>query len=99
MRPRIVQEEGQIGFFWGTPTGMPTSLQALVADDDEPDRLVATHLEAIDDSLIIAAERFGEILGGGRGPQGDERDDLLELHSGPALLRIRRGAGEDRPEC
>lgn len=80
MRPRIVQEEGQIGFFWATPTGTPTSLQALVADDDEPDRLVATHLEAIDDSLIIAAERFGEILGGGRGPQGDERDDLLELH-------------------
>jgi len=80
VRPRIVQEEGQIGFFWATPTGTPTSLQALVADDDEPDRLVATHLEAIDDSLIIAAERFGEILGGGRGPQGDERDDLLELH-------------------
>ena len=80
MRPRIVQTDGQIGFYWATPEGKPTSLQALVAEDDEPDRLVATHLEALDDSLIIAAERFGEILGGGRGPRGDERDDLLELH-------------------
>lgn len=81
MRPRIVQSDGQIGFFWATPAGVPTSLQKLVADDDEPDRLVATHLEALDDALIIAAERFGDILGGGRGPaDAAERDDLLELH-------------------
>lgn len=83
MRPRIVQADGQIGFYWATPQGRPTSLQALVADpdEDEPDRLIATHLEALDDSLIIAAERFGEILGGGRGPaDAAERDDLLELH-------------------
>jgi len=81
MRPRIVQTDDQVGFFWATPTGAPTSLQALVVDDDEPDRLIATHLEALDDALIIAADRFGEILGGGRGP-GDEteRDALLELH-------------------
>ena len=81
MRPRIVQSDDQIGFYWATPSGAPTSLQALVADDDEPDRLVATHLEALDDALIIAADRFGEILGGGRGPAGPaERDALLELH-------------------
>ncbi len=80
MRPRIVQDEGQIGFFWATPTGTPTSLQVLVADDEEPDRLVATHLEAVDDSLIIAAERFGQILGGGRRPDPDEREGLLDLH-------------------
>ena len=81
MRPRIIQSEGQIGFYWATPTGSPTSLQALVVDDEEPDRLVATHLEALDDALIIAAEQFGEILGGGRGPaDGAERDGLLELH-------------------
>lgn len=43
--------------------------------------MVATHLEALDDALIIAAERFGEILGGGRGPaNAEERDDLLNLH-------------------
>ncbi|AQA06722.1 hypothetical protein BVC93_25885 [Mycobacterium sp. MS1601] len=81
MRPRIVQTDGQIGFYWTTVSGSPTSLSALVDDDDEPDRLVATHLEALDDALIIAAARFGEILGGGRGPSGaEERDDLLDLH-------------------
>lgn len=81
MRPRIVQSDGQIGFYWATPAGAPTCLQALVIDDDEPDRLVATHLEALDDALIIAADEFGEILGGGRGPaDADERDGLLELH-------------------
>ncbi|KQH75987.1 hypothetical protein AO501_18310 [Mycobacterium gordonae] len=81
MRPRIVQSDGQIGFFWATPGGRRTSLQALVVGDDEADRLVATHLEALDDALIIAAERFGEILGGGRGPaNADERDDLVDLH-------------------
>lgn len=81
MRPRIVQEDGQIGFYWSSPSGAAISLQALVAGDDEPDRLVATHLEALDDALIIAAGRFGEILGGGRLPvDADERDGLVELH-------------------
>lgn len=84
MRPRIVQSDGQIGFFWATAAGKRTSLPALVSledEADEADRLVATHLEALDDALIIAAERFGEILGGGRGPaDGAERDDLVDLH-------------------
>lgn len=81
MRPRVLQADDQIGFQWATPTGTPTSLQRLVVDDDEPDRLVATHLAALDDALVIAAERFGEILGGGRGPRDpEERDDLLKLH-------------------
>lgn len=81
MRPRIIQSDDQIGFYWVTQSGTPTSLQALVDDDDEPDRLVATHLEALDDALIIAAERFAEILGGGRRPaDAAERDALLELH-------------------
>jgi hypothetical protein len=81
VRPRIVQSDDQIGFYWATPAGAPTSLQALVADDDEPDRLLATHLEALDDALIIAAERFGELLGGGRPPaDAVERDGLLDLH-------------------
>ena len=70
-----------MGFFWVTPGGKRTSLQALVVGDEEADRLVATHLEALDDALIIAAERFGEILGGGRGPaDAEERDDLFDLH-------------------
>ncbi len=81
MRPRIAQADGQIGFFWVTASGTRTTLRALVEDDPEADRLVATHLEALDDALIIAAARFGEILGGGRGPDGAaERDDLVDLH-------------------
>ncbi|CAN5742222.1 hypothetical protein BH09ACT8_BH09ACT8_36950 [soil metagenome] len=75
-----MQVDGQLGFYWATAAGEPTSLQALLIGDDEPDRLVATHLEALDDSLIGAAERFGDILGGGRRPTPGERDDLLELH-------------------
>ncbi len=76
-----MQTDEQIGFYWVTPEGAATTLQALVVGDDEADRLIATHLEALDDALIIAAGRFGEILGGGRGPSGEaERDDLLELH-------------------
>jgi len=80
VRPRIVQTEGQIGFYWVTPDGVATALPELVVDDDEPDRLVATHLEALDDALIIAAARFGEILGGGKRPDAEERDDLIALH-------------------
>ncbi len=81
MRPRIVQDDEQIGFYWTTVTGGPTSLQALVETDDEPDRLIATHLAALDDALIIAAERFAEILGGGRRPaDAQERAALLDLH-------------------
>jgi hypothetical protein len=80
VRPRIVQAEGQIGFYWVTPDGVPTVLPELVVDDDEPDRLVATHLEALDDALIIAAARFGDLLGGGKQPDARERDDLIVLY-------------------
>ncbi|RDH78335.1 hypothetical protein DVS77_10575 [Mycolicibacterium moriokaense] len=86
MRPRIAQADGQIGFFWMTADGVATTLPDLVIDDDEPDRLVATHLEALDDALIIAAARFGQLLGGGKAPDPDERDDLLELHRSLDLL-------------
>lgn len=80
MRPRIVQKDGQIGFFWVTPDNAPTTLPDLVIDDGEPDRLVATHLEALDDALIIAAAQFGELLGGGKLPGPEDRDDLVVLH-------------------
>lgn len=97
MRPRIVQSDGQIGFYWVTPAGSPTSLQALVVDDEEPDRLVATHLEALDDALIIAAERFGDILGGGRGPaDAEERDALVELHRSLDRLCFEYAAALER---
>jgi len=80
-RPVIVQDEGQVGFYWTTPEGEPVSLDVLVRSDDEPDRLLPTHLEALDDALIIAAGRFGEVLGGGRGPaDATERAGLRDLH-------------------
>jgi hypothetical protein len=80
MRPRIIQADGQIGFYWCTPDGKATTLPDLVIGDDEADRLMATHLEALDDALIVAAARFGEVLGGGRHPDLDERTDLVFLH-------------------
>jgi len=80
-RPRIAQADEQIGFYWLTREGSPTDLPTLVATDDEPDRLPPTHLEALDDALIDAAGRFGEILGGGRAPSpGLEQQGVRELH-------------------
>jgi hypothetical protein len=69
-----------VGFYWATPDGVQTVLPELVVNDDEPDRLVATHLEALDDALIIAAARFGDLLGGGKHPTAQEHDDLIVLH-------------------
>ena len=80
MRPRIVQTDDQIGFAWATVDGRPTSLLELVEADEEPDRLAATHLSALDDALIDAARRFGDVLGGGRRPSPVERDVLAELY-------------------
>lgn len=104
MRPRIVQRDNQVGFYWATPVGKPTTLPRLVVDDDEPERLVATHLEALDDALIVAAGRFGELLGGGRRPGEQERADLLVLHRRldhlcrdyAAALEITGGAADVR---
>jgi hypothetical protein len=80
-RPVIVQDEDQLGFYWTTADGTPTRLDALIGLDDEPERLLPTHLEALDDALIIATGRFGEVLGGGRGvADAIERDGLRELH-------------------
>ena len=80
MRPRIVQDDDQIGFRWTTASGQRTTLADLVDDDDEPDRLAATHLSALDDAMIDAARRFGALLGGGRRPTPQDRDDLAELY-------------------
>ena len=80
-RPRIVQTDDQIGFHWLTAAGEPVTLPALVRIDDEPERLVPTHLEALDDALIDAARRWGEFLGGGRAAvEPAEQGELRELH-------------------
>jgi hypothetical protein len=79
-RPRIVQDEDQLGFYWATVDGRPISLPDLVGVDDEPEMLLPTHLEALDDALIIATGRFGEVLGGGRRPDSAEHQGLRDLH-------------------
>jgi len=81
MRPRIVQTDDEVGFHWLSPTGAPTSLSTLVAGDDEPERLVATHLAALDDALIAVAGRYGDVLGGGRGiADSAERDAVQDMY-------------------
>lgn len=79
-RSRIVQTDDRPGFHW-EHEGRPIALADLVRLDDEPERLLPTHLEALDDALIIAAGSWGEILGGGRRPANDgERSALRELY-------------------
>jgi hypothetical protein len=81
MIPHIRQADGQIGFHWVTQDGKPIALPELIAIDAEPARLVPTHLSALDDALIDAARRWGEILGGGRAVRDDaEAAELTELH-------------------
>jgi len=81
MIPHIRQTDDQIGFYWVTAAGRPVSLPELVGIDDEPRRLVPTHLSALDDALIDAAGRWGEVLGGGRPARDEaERAQLTELY-------------------
>lgn len=81
MLPRIAATDDRIGFHWLSPEGLPLRLTEVVAlPDAEADRWLPTHLEALDDVLIEVAGRFGEILGGGRGPRPDERDALTEAY-------------------
>jgi len=79
--PHIRQADGQIGFYWVTQDGKPVALPELVETDAEAARLVPTHLAALDDALIDAARRWGEILGVGC-PVRDEAEasELTELH-------------------
>lgn len=79
-RPQIVQDEDQLGFYWATEDGRPIALPDLVAIDEEPEVLLPTHLAALDDALIIATGRFGEVLGGGRRPTPEEHAGLRDLH-------------------
>ncbi len=78
-----MQCDGQIGFRWTRADGTATTVAELVAGSDaeeEPERLTATHLAALDDAMIEAARRFGELLGAGRRPTAHERGDLAELY-------------------
>jgi hypothetical protein len=79
--PQIAQRDGQFGFHWTSPDGVALRLAELAAAPDaEPDRWLPTHLEALDDLLVDVAARFGEVLGGGRGPHPSEKDDLAAAY-------------------
>lgn len=81
VRCSISQTDEQLGFHWVSAAGAPIALDELVRHEEEPHRLVPTHLAALDDALIDAAGRFGELLGGGRLVSSvDEAQDLRELH-------------------
>lgn len=79
MIPHIRQDEGQIGFYWVTPSGSPATLSQVMETDREPERLLPTHMSALDDALIDAVGRWGPVLGGGREPSLSERAELAEL--------------------
>lgn len=75
--PRIDATDDRLGFLWRTPDGAPARLVDLLGlPDAEPHRWLPTHLEALDDVLIEVAARYGEIVGGGRGPKTGEHLDL-----------------------
>ena len=79
--PRIEQVDGRLGFHWTTPDGDPVRLRQLAdLPSAELDRWLPTHLEALDDVLIDVAGRFGEVLGGGRGPRPAEQDDIAAAY-------------------
>lgn len=79
MIPHIRQDEGQIGFYWVTPAGAPVTLSELMETDREPERLLPTHMSALDDALIDAVGRWGQVLGGGSEPTASQRAELTEL--------------------
>lgn len=79
--PRIDTPAAGFGFGWRTPDGRPARLVELFAlPGAEPGRWLATHAEALDEVLIEVAARFGEILGGARGPGLGEHDDVAAAY-------------------
>ena len=61
MLPRINATDDRIGFHWSSPDGRAMRLAEVFGlPDAEADRLLPTHLEALDDVLIDVAGRFGE---------------------------------------
>jgi hypothetical protein len=77
----IHQTDERIGFVWKDSRGRPATLADVAREPgSEPDRLLPTHLEALDDTLIGAAGTLGDVLGGSRRPTVEERADLVDLH-------------------
>jgi hypothetical protein len=80
-RASIYQTDARFSFVWMDSAGRPATLVAVVSEpDSEPERLLPTHLEALDDLLIAAAGAVGDVLGGSRQATADERPLLTELY-------------------
>ncbi len=80
-RATIHQTDDRIGFVWKDSAGRSATLASVAGElASEPERLLPTHLEALDDALISAAGTLGEVLGGGRRPTTEERPHLQDLH-------------------
>ena len=80
MLPRINATDDRIGFHWSSPDGPAMRLvEVFELPDAEADRLLPTHLEALDDVLIDVA---------GRPQRGMPLDR-------PTLSRVRRGPQPD----
>lgn len=64
MIPHIRQADGQIGFYWVTPNGQPTTLPDLVAASDQPRRLIPTHAAARRSASVHPAGRvsYGQLM-------------------------------------
>ena len=83
--PSIEQTDDRIGFTWVSSSGRPASLVDVVAEPgSEVERLLPTHLEALDDVLVDAAGRVGDILGGSRPPASPQ--DWQDLQEVSAVL-------------
>jgi len=80
-RASIYQTDARFSFVWMDSAGRPATLIAVVSEpDSEPERLLPTHLEALDDLLIAAAGAVGDVLGGSRQATATERAVLTELY-------------------
>lgn len=97
MLPRIHATDDRIGFHWVSPEGRIMDLAEVVElPGAEADRWLPTHLEALDDVLIEVAGRFGEVLGGGRGPRPEEHDGLTDAYRAIDRLTHEYAAAHDR---
>ena len=77
----MLVDDAAWGFSWERPDGTAAPLAELVVGPGaEPERWLPTHLEALDEQLIELAGRHGEVLGGGRRPAPEERDDLAAAY-------------------
>ncbi len=103
MRPRIVQTDDQIGFFWATPDGRPTTLAGAGGRSRRgrgrpADRHSSRSARRLADHRRRAIRRDPRRRPWPGRRRRTRRPAGVAPHPRPALLRVRRRAGADRPE-